>query len=109
MSVILRTSPPTARLRSLSEICKWKIRDSILSGGNLKTAVNKLPIPKHLQDFLTARGFEKPRFTFLARASEEGTGEEKEEKLEPDYSEEPRPKPSSFPAKGRYYEDDYYY
>ncbi len=89
-----------ARMRSLSEICKWKIRESIESGGNIKTVVETLPIPKHLQDFLLTKGFGKPRFNFMDPASAEGAAEETTA-AEIDYSEEPRPKPRGV-AQSRY-------
>ena len=68
-----------------------------------------MPIPKHLQEFLTTKGFEKPHFKFATetaddskegnegdKASEGGKGKGavgKGKDKEMDYSEEPRPKP----------------
>jgi len=67
------------RLRSLSEVCKWKLRESIMSGASIQKAVKSLPIPKHLQTYLETRGHEKPRFQFT---EEEPSGIKSEEQAE---------------------------
>lgn len=79
-----KLSEETTRLRSLVEICKWKIRESIESGGSLQRAVQRLPLPRHLQFFVTRRGRDKPHYRFTEESSDGATAAVDPESLDLD-------------------------
>ena len=43
-------------MKTLSECCKWTIRQSMGHYGPIGFTVQKLPLPKHLQDYIVAIG-----------------------------------------------------
>ena len=68
--------PLSGLVRNLASICKWKVRACIESGGSLYRAVQLLPVPKHIQTFLTTPGHDKPIFEFQREEQEAMEAEE---------------------------------
>ena len=61
------------RLKSLTECCKWTIRQSMGQNGAISYTTKRLPIPKYLQDYIKAVGHDKPQFPKMSDNKTEKT------------------------------------